>query len=209
MQTNSRDFSYGQNRRLSWLEKIAVARRLSFAIQELACLKGDSRSKLDVVEIGCGFHASNLRYLSQRYPEYRFTGVDLQVSKDAQVDGSLELIEADQFSWCAGPDFNMVLSLAVAEHLLEPQQHFELIAKSLSKNGVAVLTSPTPLAHMVLYILTRLRIFDRKECDDHKLYLTEAGIRSMAEKAGLKIKKFSYFQLGLNQVAVLERPLEN
>jgi hypothetical protein len=91
------------------------------------------------------------------------------------------------------------------EHLTEPQKHFALISRALAAGGLAGLTTPTPAADAVLSALSALRIFDRAEIADHKLYLAEAGLRLCAEQAGLDVVAYERFSLGMNQWMLLRK----
>jgi hypothetical protein len=127
---------------------------------------------------------------------------------DLSIDSSstaVELIQANLAEWKPNKRYDGVLSLAVAEHLLDPQRHFALIADCLERSGLAGVTTPTPQAHILLAMLSRPGVFDRDEIRDHKLYLTQTGIESMAAEAGLQVQGYSQFSLGMNQWTLLRR----
>jgi hypothetical protein len=67
------------------------------------------------------------------------------------------------------------------------------------------MTTPTPQAHLILKILSLLGIFDKQECEDHKLYLTRKGIETLAKKSFLKLINFKYISAGLNQSCIFMR----
>lgn len=140
--------------------------------------------------------------LQPDYLNVKLTGVDLSVSKE--TDG-IKLIEADITDWKPEQIYDMVLSLAVAEHLLDPASHFALIAKCLKEGGLAGLTTPTPQADFVLRTLGKLGIFDRQEIEDHKLYLTQNGLQTLAKQAGLAVEECYTFSLGMNQWMLLRK----
>ncbi len=199
-----RSFSYGQNRRFSALERAAIQRRLRQVIKSLVRLTKDRpNTPIDVLELGCGYFASNLRQIKRLVPNARCMGVDLVVNQEVAGRQDLELLEVELEAWRPPRTFDLVLSLAVAEHLVDIQGHFDLIAKSLRPNGIAVNTTPTPQAHVVLYALGKLGIVDVEEIADHKLYLTRTGISDLAQKASLRVLEYGLFQFGLNQHYVL------
>ena len=202
----NRNFSYGERRQFSAIERYAIGLRLQVVVDALARLEGAAQgAALRVLELGCGYRANNLQYLQQRYPEMRFTGVDLTVDEAFPPQPGLTLLAADLNDWQPEQEYDCVLSLAVAEHLLDPQRHFQLIAESLRGGGVALVTSPTPPAHAVLSLLAWLNIFDQEEIQDHKLYLTREGLHALAEGAGLVVQAYRTFSLGMNQFAILAR----
>lgn len=199
----ARKNSYGQNRRLVGLEDLAIRKRLERAQALLGRIRAEQPSKtLKVLELGCGYWGRNLAELSRSNPAVEFTGVDLSVAE--QADG-FRLIEGDITSWAPKETYDVVLSLAVVEHLTEPQRHFNLMASALAAGGLAGLTTPSPAADALLSALSRSRIFDSEEISDHKLYLTEAGLRLCAQQAGLEVMEYERFSFGMNQWIVLRK----
>ena len=196
-----RDIAYGEHREFHGLERYAISRRLKQAHGLLGRL-AIQKPKAEVLELGCGYWGNNLTLLHQEYPNIIFTGVDLSVSKDVT---DIQLIQADISSWNPHYEYDAVLSLAVVEHLLNPQAHFRLLADCTKAHGLVGLTTPTPQSHFILNLLAWLKIFDRSEIDDHKSYLTEAGIRTLAENTGFSIQEFRTFSAGMNQWALLRK----
>lgn len=201
--TAKRSHSYGQQRTFRGLEDFAIRRRLFRARSFLDLLVSENPGKeLQCLELGCGFWGRNLAALSQGYPGVEFTGVDLSVTSETH---GFDLIEADLTTWIPKVTYDGVLSLAVIEHLLDPQAHFDLIAKCLRKDGLAGLTTPAPQGHFVLKKLARLGIFDRQEIKDHKLYLTQTGLKALADCAGLSVEQYQEFSMGMNQWMLLRK----
>ena len=201
---DQRKLSYGQKRRFRGLEDYAIGKRLAEATRLMRrIVPSESAKPLEVLELGCGYWGKNIIRLKREFEGFEFAGIDLSVSKKVT---DVQLIESDITEWHPFRKYDVVLSLAVVEHLLEPTKHFELIADCLKPNGLAGLTTPTPKADRVLSILSRLGIFDRSEILDHKMYLTETGITRLAHFAGLQIEEFRTFSFGMNQWALLRKP---
>jgi trans-aconitate methyltransferase len=200
-QVQQRHSSYGQERTFRGLEKFAIERRLSRAHKVMAMLNSGKQNA--VLELGCGFFANNLKILSERYPQFAFTGVDIAVTE--KPSGKIDLVAADLRTWKPKASYDAVLSLAVIEHLTEPTQHFSLISASLTSGGLAGLTTPTPEAHRVLSFFAALGIFDKAEISDHKAYLTETGLREMAAQNALEVIEYERFSLGFNQWMLLRK----
>lgn len=199
----NRDVSYGEHRRFRGLETFAIQRRLKAARRLLDMfVKKDPNGKFDVLELGCGFWGQNLIILSEDYVNLSFIGVGLSVSRDV---AGVQLLQADISNWKFSRKYDAVLSLAVVEHLSEPQQHFNLMADCVEKGGLVGLTTPSPQSQLTLQILATLGNFDRSEIEDHKLYLPETGIRNMAGNSTLSVEEFRTFSLGMNQRAMMRK----
>jgi trans-aconitate methyltransferase len=200
----NRNFSYGERRQFSAIERYAIGLRLQVVVDALQQLQqAHPGEALRVLELGCGYRGNNLAYLKARYPEMDFTGVDLTIDEALLGQPGITLLAADLNDWQPEDEYDCVLSLAVAEHLLDLPKHFQLITECLAAGGVAILTSPTPPAHAVLSLLAWLNIFDKEEIQDHKLYLTGEGISALAGDAGLGVQTYRTFSLAMNQVAFL------
>lgn len=197
--------AYGESRRFRGLEKFAIRLRLAAAVAAFdRQRRALAREDLTVLELGCGYHGENLAYLQARYPRASFLGVDLRVNPELSR-GPVRLVPGSLDAWRPPGAFDLVLSLALAEHLVDLPRHFELIAEALAADGVAFLTSPQPQAHAVLWLLAAIGIFDRQEIADHRLYLTRAGLQSLADAAALELRDYRSFTLGMNQSVSLQK----
>ncbi|MBF0146426.1 MAG: class I SAM-dependent methyltransferase [Magnetococcales bacterium] len=196
---------YNESFQLTFLEREAVRQRVSkvmTVLERIARTRPDAR----VLELGCGFRGTNLTFIKRRFPEMQCFGMDLRVD-GASTEG-IDLFEADLNRWQPEDQWDFVFSLAVVEHLPDPGAHFRLIRDCLCHGGQSVLTTPTPLSFPVLMALSALRIFDARTILDHKFYLTREGIEFFARNTGLSVVHLSSFQWGMNQYAVLQRPME-
>ncbi len=198
-----RAIAYGEQRQFRLLEAFAIRRRLKAARHLLnLLLESQPDAKLSVLEVGCGFWGSNLSLLQKENASIEFTGVDLSVSRDVK---NVKLIQADISTWKPAREFDAVVSLAVIEHLIDPLNHFRLLAASVKQGGLIGLTTPSPQSHFILQMLAKLRIFDSDEIQDHKIYLTETAIRLCAAGADLSIEEYKPFSFGLNQWVLMRK----
>ncbi len=201
--SSKRIHSYGESRKFKGLEKWAIKHRAKQGQQLMEKLIREHAGRsLEVVELGCGYNATNLIHYEELYPNISFTGVDLSVS---HKNRAISWIEADLSSWAPSRLYDGCLSLAVLEHMLDPMKHFALIGKCLKRNGLALLTTPAPVADFFLELLGKVRLFDFQEIRDHKLYLTQGGMNLMSESAGLFIEQNRKFSAGLNQWLLLRK----
>ncbi|MBF0434558.1 MAG: class I SAM-dependent methyltransferase [Magnetococcales bacterium] len=196
---------YSEGFSLTFLERWAVSQRLARVIAPLRAMFRDN-NHVRVLELGCGYGGANLKFLSRLLAQGHFSGMDLRVS--AEPVTGIELFEADLGLWQPESRWDFVFSLAVVEHLADPAHHFRLLYDCLVPGGLAVVTTPTPLAFPVLMTLTALHVFDARTILDHKCYFTREGIAFHAQNAGFRIIAQRTFQLGMNQYVILQVPTE-
>ena len=102
--------------------------------------------------------------------------------------------------------FDTIVSLAVIEHISVKEvfnifQKFKVI---LNKGGRIFLTTPTKMGKPVLEFWAFIGIIDKENIEEHKHYWSKKEIYDLAKKTGFVVKKYKKFQIGFNQLAVLE-----
>ena len=115
---------------------------------------------------------------------------------------------AVNYDWSAleGKNFDTIVCLAVLEHLL-PEKVFEIFKKFreiLNKNGRIFITTPAKIAKPVLELMALIDIIDKKNIEEHKHYWGKNELYELARKTGFTVKKYKKFQLGFNQLIILE-----
>lgn len=121
------------------------------------------------------------------------------------VKGKYLVVNYDH-SVMEGAHYDTIIALAVIEHIhvKDVYEVFKRFKTILNQNGRIFLTTPTPFAMPVLEILAFLKIVDVENIREHKHYWTRRDIFDLAEKTGFKVVKYRRFQIGFNQLAVLE-----
>jgi SAM-dependent methyltransferase len=157
-----------------------------------------------IADMGSGYHGSLLlRLLAQGVADTAI-GVDLSVS-DAPDDARLTLVQNDLNGVLDIPDasLDVVLSLAVLEHLTQPERHLSEVYRILRPGGTLLLTTPAPRGKPVLeFIAFRLHLIDPREIEDHKQYFDRAMLYRALTQAGFTERniRHSTFQLGMNNL---------
>lgn len=158
-----------------------------------------------VLDVGCGDGAF-LQYLGSRIREG--VGIDPDVAQSRTV-GSYTLI-AGRF-----PDdlpelgpFDAITMLAVLEHFPEAQlpQVVTTCARLLRSGGVLVITVPSPKVDAILHTLQRLRLVDCLGHFHEHHQFNAANTPQLFAKGGLSLLRAKRFQLGLNNLFVLQKP---
>lgn len=121
------------------------------------------------------------------------------------VKGKYLVVNHD-YSMMAEAHYDTIVCLAVIEHIdpAEVLKIFRKFKEILKEDGKIFLTTPTKAAKPILEFMAFLGMIDKTSIANHKYYWRKKEIYSLAGKAGLVIKQYRKFQLGFNQLAVLE-----
>jgi 2-polyprenyl-3-methyl-5-hydroxy-6-metoxy-1,4-benzoquinol methylase len=122
------------------------------------------------------------------------------------VKGSYTLVNYDH-SPMENKTFDTVVVLAVIEHIEvnDVSSVFKQFKTKVKPNGIIFLTTPTPLAKPLLEFLAYINVLDRHNIEEHKHYWTKDEIKTLGEQNGFTLKRYKKFQLGFNQLAILEK----
>jgi 2-polyprenyl-3-methyl-5-hydroxy-6-metoxy-1,4-benzoquinol methylase len=195
--------SYGQKELTAvdrfgvWLSQRAIRRELPH------------RADLEVLDLGCGFRATQLVALAPRLK--RGVGVDFQIAP--------ELAGLDKFTFhqgtiqealltLTGQSFDAVLMISVLEHISDPLFVIEATRSLLKNSGVLLINVPTWRGKGFLELSAfRLGLSPKVEMDDHKMYYDKRDLWPLLVRAGFKPSgiKLRYHKFGLNLFAVARR----
>jgi SAM-dependent methyltransferase len=200
---SDRNESYGQNG-LTFVDRFGVWLSQRMITRELP--RG---SDLEVLELGCGFRATQLLALAPRLKHG--TGIDLQIAP--------ELSRLDKFTFLEGTieevlprlahqRFDAVLLISVLEHLREPRVVIKAVHDLLKPSGVILINVPTWRGKRFLeFSAFRLGLSPKVEMDDHKMYYDKRELWPLLISAGFKpsLVRLRYHKLGLNLFAIARR----
>ena len=195
--------SYGQ-KKLSFVDRMGVWLSQRAISRELP-----NRSDLEVLELGCGFRATQLVTLSPRLKHG--TGVDFQLAPElaslphftfheGTIEGTLPKL--------ANRTFDAVLLISVLEHLRDPLLVISAVRDLLKPSGVLLINVPTWRGKAFLeFSAFRLGLSPKVEMDDHKMYYDKRDLWPLLVRAGFKpsLIKLRYHKFGLNLFAVAQR----
>ena len=195
--------TYGQQRltfldRLGvWLSQRAISRHLP------------NRSDLEILELGCGFRATQLMALRPRLKHG--VGVDFRVEPQLKALNNLTFHEGtieEALPRLALERFDAILIISVLEHLHDPLSVIESARRILKPSGVLLINVPTWLGKSFLeFSAFRLGLSPKLEMDDHKMYYDKRDLWPLLVRAGFRpsLIKLRYYKLGLNLFAVARR----
>lgn len=104
------------------------------------------------------------------------------------------------------PPYDVITMIAVLEHLQESQlsecarQCYTL----LKPGGLVVITIPSPVVDQILMILKKLKLVQARSLDEHHGLCPEEALMPFSG-AGFLVLKHEKFQLGLNNLIVLQK----
>jgi SAM-dependent methyltransferase len=178
----TRTASYGQARPLNLLDRAGVWLRL------LAVRRHANLDDVRLGDFGCGYDATITRALLDRVSSALL--VDLQIAPDIEKHPKVTVVEGSIEDVVPSLDtgsLDVVLCLAVLEHLSEREAALQEFRRLLAPGGVLVITVPSWQAKRLLeFSAFRLGILSTEEMDDHKRYFGPRDLWPMLVDAGFE-----------------------
>lgn len=164
------------------------------------------KNKDKVLDLGCGYKGTLLKKLSPKIDEG--LGVDISVTNKI-VAHNISLIPEEKGRVpIPSNHFDIVVSLAVIEHLDNPLSILKTAYKSLKKGGTLLITTPAPVAKPILEFLAyKVGVVSKQEIKDHKKYYDKEEIKILFKNAGFNVREIEikHFLLGLNTLALAKK----
>lgn len=163
----------------------------------------------DVLELGCG---PALLLARQGGQINSYTGVERSPRDVARLqkqypEATFLAADLDEDRPVFPRAYDTVLMLALVEHVYNQKRLFEMATGALKPGGRIVITTPTPFGNDVVHrIGAAIGLFSQEAADDHIVIYNRRRFALVARDFGLRLAHYRRFQLGCNQLAVLERP---
>jgi SAM-dependent methyltransferase len=195
--------SYGQrgltltDRAGVWLSQRAIRRYLP------------SRDDLEVLELGCGYRATQLIALKPKLK--RGIGVDFQIAPELHMLEKFTFYQAtieEILPKLESETLDVVMLISVLEHLVEPQFVVQSAWRLLRPSGLLLVNVPTWVGKRFLELSAfRLGFSPKVEIDDHKMYYGKRDLWPMLVRSGFKPSQIQlrYHKFGLNLFAAAKK----
>jgi SAM-dependent methyltransferase len=158
----------------------------------------------DVVDVGCG-SAAVYEAFSDRMTSY--TGIEGDAARTAEQFYTRNL-EKERLD--LPREYDCALLIALIEHIFNQGFLVSSICEVLRPGGTIVLTTPSPFGNDWVHRLgARFGLFHQNAVDDHIVIYNRQRLAVLAREFGMRLKFYRRFQMGCNQVAVLERQDES
>ena len=167
--------------------------------------KNISLKNKNILDFGCG---SNFKKLISVYKDCQSitaidrTGSDFKIKNFYfyNYQDDLNILEKKIML----QKFDVVILGAVIEHLDKPELVLNVLKKRLSDDGIIFLTAPSWASKPILEFLGyKLNIINADLVREHKRYYDLDEYKKLSKLIKMDIKKFYFFQLGLNTVCIL------
>lgn len=166
-------------------QRLTLLDRAGVALSVLAVRRSADLRQKRVADLGCGYEATMVRSVLHDVSEAVL--VDVALAGDLKEHPRVRAIEGllpEALSTLADESLDVVLALAVLEHLYEPQRTLEEIHRLLVPGGLAVINVPAWRGKPVLEFVAFRMGISADSMDDHKMYYDPRDLWPMLVRAG-------------------------
>jgi len=148
-------------------------------------------------DIGCGFNATFLQDIANHIKCGH--GFDKKIKNSKFKNIIIKNLEISDKIPLGNESVDCVILLDVVEHLDVPEKILTESYRILRKDGILLLTTPSPKSKSLLEFLSfRLRIVSPAEIQDHKHYFSNKELQELMENIGYHHVFVSNFEFGQN-----------
>ena len=188
---DTRATSFGETRRPTLMDRAGVWLSKHQIQRTVGSLTGK-----DVADIGCGYQATTMR----RYLDSVGSAVlvDLSLADDLKVHPKVTAIEGELpgvLSGLPAGSLDVILCMAVLEHLWEPELTLLEFRRLLHPGGVCAINVPSWAGKPVLEFLAfKLGWSPAEEMEDHKTYYNPRDLWPLLVRAGFRPSHIRVFK---------------
>ena len=169
-------------------------------------LYSDMTSHQILVDVGCGRQA----FLGWKVPATsKYYGIDLDVPEVTIKNVALKKgSDKDIIRILGQKKVDKIFALALVEHLQEPDIFLRNAWRILKNNGLLIITTPPPNSKPILELISKMKLIDKREIEEHKFYFTPDSIVKLLNDERFEIVFKRSFLLGFNNLYVAKKVYE-
>lgn len=162
----------------------------------------------DILDLGCGL-ATLLDVHSAHIDNYYGVDCDTGLIRQLRAKYPKEhflIRDLDRDSLNFKNKFDVILMVALIEHIYNQKHILEEAINCLALNGKIVITTPTPFGNDIVHFLgSKYGLFSKDAADDHIVIYNRNRFQIMSNDMGLRISKYQTFEFRCNQLVVLQK----
>ena len=153
-------------------------------------------SKDTILDIGCGSGDLGQLVNSDNYFGYDIDSFSLSLAKNKYPNHSFE-------NKLPKKKFDIIVSLAVIEHVKDPVNFLHTLKKNLNPNGKIILTTPHPAFEWIHDLGAKSGLFSSHASEEHETLMNYKSMIRISKASGLKIISYKRFLFFANQLFIL------
>ena len=162
------------------------------------------RRKRSVLDLGCG-NGALLKHLSKHYPGLELTGIDLAPNED--TTGKIRYLQGDLLSYAFEQKFDVVVGLAVIEHVLDIDGFMERIHGLLKEDGLAFIMTlnDRSLLYTTARVLNKVGFrtpYERLYSKHHLNHFNKSSLRKLVELHRFRVDEHICHNIPLKAIDV-------
>ncbi len=162
----------------------------------------------NVLDMGCGYGEIYTKY-KDKIENYYGVDYDVQIisglkNKFPNANFFVKNLDSDSLEFDV--KFDSILMIALVEHIYNQKHLFCEAIKNLKPQGKIIITTPTVLGNDFIHKFgSSIGLFCQTAADDHIVIYNKKRFQILAKDLNLRICQYRKFELGCNQLVVLEQ----
>ncbi|MBN1638768.1 MAG: class I SAM-dependent methyltransferase [Ignavibacteriales bacterium] len=169
----------------------------------------DRKKNLDIIDVGAGPNTPFESFLNRNgYKIKSYIAIDPLIKMNKKEIKYINhpvvkklLVKSNSKDYA--------IAAAFIEHINNPKEILHEMIRVIKPGGKVIITTPTPRAKNILEFLShKLKLISRREIQEHKNYFNKKSlIKLLPENKAKQNTYHKYFELGLNNLLVIEKRL--